>query len=776
MTVSQLRDRMTEKVVPEKLMPQNIVEFLMDEDAELPELDAFTFLNRLRSLGIGSADFLYLLSGCGAPAEAVDKVRKNPAMNLQALILTLDGAGLTSQDYTRMLYTARQLWERTLTMRLEDEEQDELSCPETEGTEEFTEELYDIPECSGETEDIADYPAEVPGAEEPAAEEAVSGDGQPAELSEEPHESRESIEEVTEPLQPAVEEADGSTIPDAAVSSGEAEEAGISEDIPDDVPEEAADQPISEETSEFRPIDMEELRRNLLSDAENLSDAADPEEADEEPTERSDDEQSRYHRGALIASAAGAAVLFAAAGCVGLMGFEPVETVSTHFAADSDEIFSAIYESYNSGIIGAEITQWDGNAAVFSDKLAISDGSLGVFYSGGILYTAAPAGIACGRADGAELSDKNVIAPPQDTEFVYAELGGSSLFAVFSGAECGFVRIDGGSVTYTAEQDGVLTDLDITDEKVRLGSVYTPAFSESFSSSQTECFMPSLGTGEKKLISPENILLSGVSGCSYAVSAEYSLADGSAENSVAALGYPLYASCDGSSAMPDGEKGVLIRIEKTEEGYSHTAVHTDRFTAAAGGNSYFAAVGSDENGSFVTIYDGRYQPVSVLRNFGCGITTLGRKGGTVFIGGADGVFMAADCTDAAVPAVISDLINGKIVGNSLLSAEKTDNGAVFTAYTRDGGSCVYTKEVGADAASTLETGGMDTFYSADGVYGAAYSWFDGVSVVSEYAIFGNDSGEVTLFDDKTGFTAAFRRDGKLCLVYGGDKISSDIHA
>lgn len=771
MTVSQLRDRMTEKVVPEKLMPQNIVEFLMDEDAELPELDAFTFLNRLRALGIGSADFLYLLSGCGAPAEAVDKVRKNPAMNLQALILTLDGAGLTSQDYTRMLYTARQLWERTLTMRLEDEEQDVPSYPETESTEEFTEESYDIPECSDETEDTADYPTEVSDAEE-----VVSGDGQPAELSEEPHESHESIEEVTEPPLPTDEEVDGTAIPDAAVPSDEAEAVGVSEDIPDDVPEETAEQPISEETSEFRPIDMEELRRNLLSDAENLSDEADPEETNEEPTEESDDESSQYHRGALIASVTGAAVLFAAAGFVGLMGFEPVEAVSTHFAADSDEIFSAIYESYNSGIIGAEITQWDGNAAVFSDKLAISDGSLGVFYSGGILYTAAPAGITCGRADGAELSDEKVIVPPQDTEFVYAELGGDSLLAVFSGAECGFVRIDGGSVTYTAEQDGVLTDLDITDEKVRLGSVYTPAFSESFSSSQTECFMPSFGTGGKKLIPPDNILVSGVSGCSYAVSAEYSLADGSAENAVAALGYPLYASCDGSSAMSDGEKGVLIRIEKTEEGYSHTAVHTDRFTAAAGGNGFFAAVGSDEDGSAVTIYDGRYQPVSVLRNFGREVTTLGRKGSTVFIGGADGVFMAADCTNAAVPAVISDLIHGNVVGHCLFSAEKTDNGAVFTAYTWDGGSCAYTKEVGADAAPTLEIGSADTFYSADGVYGAAYSWFDGVSVVSEYAVFGNDNGEVTLFDDKTGFTAAFRRDGKLCLVYGGGKISSDIHA
>ena len=120
MTVSKLYDYMTEKVVPESVMPQNISAVLMDdENPTIPELDAFTFLNRVRALGIGSADFLYLLKGCNAPEEAVEKIENNPAMNLQTLIVTLDGSGLTSQDYTRMLYTARQIWERTLTMRLD---------------------------------------------------------------------------------------------------------------------------------------------------------------------------------------------------------------------------------------------------------------------------------------------------------------------------------------------------------------------------------------------------------------------------------------------------------------------------------------------------------------------------------------------------------------------------------------------------------------------------------------------------------------------------------
>ena len=127
MTVSEIRSLMLEKVIPESLLPQNIAVCLMDENAAPPELDAFTFLNRLRSLGIGSADFLYLLKGCGAPEEAVSKIEQHPDMNLQTLIVTLESSGLTPKDYTRMLYTARQLWEHTITMRIDSGELDRKS-------------------------------------------------------------------------------------------------------------------------------------------------------------------------------------------------------------------------------------------------------------------------------------------------------------------------------------------------------------------------------------------------------------------------------------------------------------------------------------------------------------------------------------------------------------------------------------------------------------------------------------------------------------------------
>ncbi len=72
--------------------------------------------------------------------------------------------------------------------------------------------------------------------------------------------------------------------------------------------------------------------------------------------------------------------------------------------------------------------------------------------------------------------------------------------------------------------------------------------------------------------------------------------------------------------------------------------------------------------------------------------------------------------------------------------------------------------------STLEFGGINTVI-ADGVrFGAGYRYFDGVSVISEYAVM-EDSGQVhpikELFDDRTGFTLAFKHNGNIYAQCGG---------
>ena len=172
-----MRRAIREKVVPEEVVPQNVINQLIDEDAEPPKTDAFAFLMRLRALGIGSADFLNLLEGCGAPESVILKIKRNPAMNLQGLILTLENSELTSDDYKRMLLTARQVWERTLTLRLE---KTEKISREMERESAQNEEQDEIPAKSGIEEDSenADF-----SEDEPEDEDGLDIDEEMSEMS-----------------------------------------------------------------------------------------------------------------------------------------------------------------------------------------------------------------------------------------------------------------------------------------------------------------------------------------------------------------------------------------------------------------------------------------------------------------------------------------------------------------------------------------------------------------------------------------------------------------
>ena len=69
--------------------------------------------------------------------------------------------------------------------------------------------------------------------------------------------------------------------------------------------------------------------------------------------------------------------------------------------------------------------------------------------------------------------------------------------------------------------------------------------------------------------------------------------------------------------------------------------------------------------------------------------------------------------------------------------------------------------------STLDIGGINTLIIEPGRSGFAFDCFDGVCKVSRYIIFGQSGAEHTLFDDKTGFTAAAELDGNIYLIYGG---------
>ncbi|MDE6031671.1 MAG: hypothetical protein K2G32_08635, partial [Oscillospiraceae bacterium] len=365
MNVVQLRDYMAEKVIPEKVMPQNIAEFLMDEEAELPELNAFTFLNRLRSLGIGSADFLYLLEGCGAPAEAVERIRRNPAMNLQSLIITLDSSGLNSQDYTRMLYTARQMWERTLTMRLENvlpnvRPQEDISADTAEiNFGEYQREsepeadrknrgaipaaAVEAPpkaeEISAPIDDLSDYTSEMTAAEteeypepeedtellaamayyksifSPAGESGTSAGDNYSEIR-----SAKASGALPEPapasdLDNAEEDIRAYEKPDGSEERFEAPREPYGEESSEEYPE--ADGEEAEVTSEFVRIDANQIMQELTSALD--------EDEDEDETQLAEPARMRqeggYHKRSLISAAVGAAAVFGVRAVVSAMGF-----------------------------------------------------------------------------------------------------------------------------------------------------------------------------------------------------------------------------------------------------------------------------------------------------------------------------------------------------------------------------------------------------------------------------------------------------------------------
>ena len=353
MTVSEIRSLMLEKVIPESLLPQNIAVCLMDENAAPPELDAFTFLNRLRSLGIGSADFLYLLKGCGAPEEAVSKIEQHPDMNLQTLIITLESSGLTPKDYTRMLYTARQLWEHTITMRID----------------------------SGELEAAAESrQEEQPEPQDPAGSEESTVQEAPAAEESTPEESA----ETTEPTEPSE--------PPRPVRTARQKKRRTEESYEDESPEQEA--PVLTARQKKRTIDdlAEELgiAAEIEDEPEEKYTARQRKRRKEETAPETEPEQSaevredspKARRNAIIAAAAGAAVLFAIDPLMDILGFTAPGSSGGEFqfASDNAAVFSEIYTAYTNGRISSEKTQkLSENEQVFGDMLINSGKELGVF-------------------------------------------------------------------------------------------------------------------------------------------------------------------------------------------------------------------------------------------------------------------------------------------------------------------------------------------------------------------------------------------------------------
>lgn len=862
MTVGEMREIMRRRVVPEDLVPQNVIGLLMDdeENAAPPELDAFTFLTRLRALGIGSADFMYLMEGCEAPQAVVDKIRNNPAMNLQGLILTLENSELTADDYKRILYTARQIWERTLTIRLEksemvlqgdDEPREDYSEPTFEevmdelgqmrddapegddisGYEEFkaafvTEELAPPIEVTSELEPVNEYPEE----ETPVEEEPVEG-----EVTEEVSVEEEIVETVPVEemvVEDIVEETPVEEAFDGKTTDDEEED----QDAPDEYLEFAEytdrsedDQPVyTEEIEPVKPyngdttaivqIDAEMLRQNLAllaedeqaavraeaaklaaeqaqQEAREAYEAARAEEAEkkaiskdipEEPDkglpeddEKPDDKKKRepfvvripnehpYHKGAIITAAAGAAVVFGASFGVTLIP-EPPVIRSITYAEDNAAIFNEIYYSYYDNVVGGEKAHeptFDYNK-IFGDLLVTADG-FGTFSEGDNVYTVTSEAVSASVFRGGTLTETEEIHPPEGTRIVDAFDENGALVAVFSGTDdCGFMRISGGKTLFTVRQDGFITDFEYKDGDILIGSVYTPRFTRTFGIQDSMIYMPRLGVDEKNALEPQSVIPSGTKGYSYGISAAYSVSNGAVRKSVAVLGNPISASTDGRFIL-SGEEDMLMTVGPEEI----TAVKVEGIQLAA-----FCDNGSATyEGGNIILRDRNGDVTFTIANPAQAVTAMWFDGDLLRLSGANGVFITMDCSDFASPKVAElKTVGGAVIGENAVIFGKGANSLTISHYKLENGASslvnTYTKALAPELLSTLEFGGINTVI-ADGVrFGAGYRYFDGVSVISEYAVM-EDSGQVypvkELFDDRTGFMLAFKHNGNIYAQCGG---------
>lgn len=857
MTVGEMRELMRRRVVPEDLVPQNVVGLLMDEeDAAPPVLDAFTFLTRLRALGIGSADFMYLMEGCGAPQSVVDKIKNNPAMNLQGLILTLESSELAADDYSRILYTARQIWERTLTLRLrksemalrggaesedcaepsfeevmdgldkpiEDIAESDILSDYDEFREAFvTEELVPpvgeeileeetvgeepVTEETAELEPVGEETAELPPVEEETFEEE-SPEEEPTDEYPEyaEYDDRPAYTEEIEPLTPQPYNGDTTTIiqidaemlkksfadlaghreppkPLEETDPVRAEAIKIAAEKAQREAREALEKARAEEAAKLAAEQAarqaeEEPEDRLDEEFDELPEEIDEEEElDGEPEERKPEKRESfvvripnerpYHKGAIITAAVGAAVVFGAAVAVPLIPEAPVIRNIT-YAEDNAEIFNEIYYSYYDNVVGGEkavqpVVDYN---KIFGDLLVTAE-SFGAFSSGDNVYVATSEAVSVSLFKNGVLIPLEDILPPDGTEIINVLDERGELIAVFSGSgECGFMRIANGKTLFTVRQDGFMTDFGYKDGDILIGSVYTPRFTRTFGIQDAMVYMPTLGVNEKNALEPQKVIPSGTKGYTYGISAAYSADNGANRSAVAALGDPITASVDGRFVM-SGEEDLLLTVGEEEI----TAVKAEGIRLAA-----FCADGSAtyENGSII-LRDRSGAIVAAASDLAQTVTALRFYGDMLRINGEHGVFATLDCSDFAnAKAIELKPADGAVIGENAVVFGTAANTVTLTLYKLENGAAkpsgTYAKALSQERLDTLEFGGSNTVI-ADGVrFGAAYRYFDGVSVISEFAV-ADESGQTNavkeLYDDRAGYTLAFKHGGNVYAVCGG---------
>ncbi|MGN0668956.1 MAG: hypothetical protein ACI4JZ_00260, partial [Oscillospiraceae bacterium] len=509
-----------------------------------------------------------------------------------------------------------------------------------------------------------------------------------------------------------------------------------------------------------------------------------PDEDDNEPLDEEDydeddeyedydeDERSRkirrtpkkYHIKALVAGAVGAAALTVLS--VSAERFTQ-KAPEIFFAEQNDDIFAQIYKSYSAKIMGGDnISEYSDSCEIFGDLLINKNGGAS-FSDDKNVYTVTSETVSAESFNGTMLDSAKYITPPQKTKFVTAFQEDGALYCVFSGDkgenECGYMKIKDGTTLFTVRQDGILTDFSLEDGKISLGSVYVPKYSRTFTTDDTDVYLPCLGKDEKTPLTCENVAISGTDGCSFAVCAEYTLSSGENSAAKAVLGNPVSASADFRAALngktDDNEYGLLIDFKD-----KLSAKKCEKITAAAFGKD-FAVTLEGENAN---IRNADFTAKCALSNFAEDAEKLKIIDKNLLVGNEDGFFSAFDCTNLSEPSAVKLTKTNGIVSGDNAAIFSVDGGLTITYYKKENGAAKvlgkYQKAFSDDELKTLVLKGAETTAFADDSCGAAFEYFDGVSVVAQYVVFGKNEGVKTLYDDKTGFTRAFAAGGKIYAV------------
>lgn len=266
-----------------------------------------------------------------------------------------------------MLYTARQLWEHTITMRID----------------------------SGELEAAAESrQEEQPEPQDPAGSEESIVQEAPASEKSTPEESA----ETTEPTEPSE--------PPRPVRTARQKKRRTEESYEDESPEQEAPvltarqkkrtiDDLAEELGIAAEIEDEPEEKYTARQRKRRKEETAPETEPEQPAEVRED-SPKARRNAIIVAAAGAAVLFAIDPLMDILGFTAPGSSGGEFqfASDNAAVFSEIYTAYTNGRISSEKTQkLSENEQIFGDMLINSGKELGVFSSGNTLWSAEPDGI-----------------------------------------------------------------------------------------------------------------------------------------------------------------------------------------------------------------------------------------------------------------------------------------------------------------------------------------------------------------------------------------------